>query len=177
MNQAAYWRYAVPIVLLAIIAGLHLRMHPLSRRLLTPPPTGFVAVTMVTVIGVALFAGYMLAKDIRSRLVRRLTLIAVMALSIYAGGEDARGLYALSAFNGQDTVASEPWMTLGGRGDTITLTSLHRRKTISVRASPDAVAAVRPGRCVSIAVERSASGAERVAASQPAIQASDISSC
>ena len=72
------------------------------------PPSGFVVVTMVMVMGVSLFAGYMLAKDIPSRLVRRLTLIAVMALTIYAGGEGARGLYALSAFNGQDTVASEP---------------------------------------------------------------------
>jgi len=177
MNEAAYRRYAVPIVLLAIIAGLYMGMHPLSQRLLTPPPSGFVVVTMVMVMGVSLFAGYMLAKDIPSRLVRRLTLIAVMALTIYAGGEGARGLYALSAFNGQDAVASEPWMTLGGRGDTITLRSVKRRKTIRLRASRDAVAAVRPGRCVSIAVERSASGAERVAASQPAIQASDISSC
>jgi hypothetical protein len=57
MNQSAYWRYAVPIVLLAIIAGLYLGMHPLSQRLLTPPSSGFVAVTMVTVVGVALFAG------------------------------------------------------------------------------------------------------------------------
>jgi hypothetical protein len=177
MNKAAYWRYAVPIVLLAILAGLYLKMHPLSQRLLTPPPGGFVALTMATVMGAALFAGYMLAKDIPSRLVRRLTLIAVMALSIYAGGEDARGLYALSAFNGQDTVASERWMTLRGRGDTISLTSLQRRKTISVRASPDAVAAARPGRCVSITVERSASGAERVVTLQPEIQAGDISSC
>jgi hypothetical protein len=119
----------------------------------------------------------MLAKDIPSRLVRRLTLITVMALTIYAGGESARGLYVLSAFNGQDAVASEPWMTLGRRGDTITLSSLKRQKTISLRASRDAVAAVGPGRCVTIAVERSASGAERVATSQRAIQASDISSC
>ena len=177
MNPAAYWRYAVPIVFLAILGGLYLWMHPASQRLLTPPPGGFVAVTMVTIMGVAVIAGYMLAKDIPSRLMRRLTMIAVMALSIYAGGEAARGLYALSAFNGQDTVASEPWMTLGGRGNTMTLTSLRRRKTISVQAWPDAVAAAGAGRCVSIAVERSASGSERVAASQPAIQINDIYSC
>jgi hypothetical protein len=177
MNQVAYWRYAVPIVLLAILSGLYVRMHPLSQRLLTPPPGGFVAVTMVTVMGVAFIAAYMLAKDIPSRLLQRLTLIAVMALSIYGGGENARGLYALSAFNGQNTIAREPWMTLGGRGDTMTLTSLRRRRSISVPASPDAVAAARAGRCVSIAVERSASGAERVAGSEPAIQTSDIYSC
>jgi hypothetical protein len=177
MTHVAYWRYAVPIVLLAILSGLYLWMHPLSQRLLTPPPGGFVAVTMVTVMPVALIAGYMLSKDIPSRLLQRLTLIAVMALSIYAGGENARGLYALSAFNGQKTVAREPWMTLGGRGDTMTLTSLRRRRSISVPASPDAVAAARAGRCVSIAVERSASGAERVAGSQPAIQTMDIYSC
>jgi hypothetical protein len=53
MNEAAYRRYAVPIVLLAIIAGLYLWMHPLSQRLLTPPPSGFVVVTMVTVMGVS----------------------------------------------------------------------------------------------------------------------------
>ena len=178
MSQSALLRFALPIAILVILASLYVGLHGPSQALLTPPPGGFVAVTMLVVVGLALFAGFMLAKDVPSRLGRRLTLLAVMGCSIYLGGESARGLYARSAFGGELQTVTERWMTLSGKGDSITATSFQRRnKTVKLAASPEAAAAAGPGQCVNVSIEKSADGAERIAAEQAKISTSDLSPC
>jgi hypothetical protein len=133
---------------------------------------------MLIVVSLALFAGIMLARDIPSRLGRRLMLLAVMGGSIYLGGESARGLYAINAFDGELQTVTERWMTVRGKGETITATSLQRRnKTIELAASSEAAAAAGLGQCVNVSIEKSVQGAERVAAEQPKISTSDISPC
>ena len=170
-------RFAVPVAILVVLASLYVGLSGPSQTLLTAPPGGFVALTLLVVMGLALFAGYMLARDIPSRLARRLTLIAVIACSLYAGGVDARGIYAVNAFEGDLELLSERWMTLSGSGTSITATSLERRKTTNLPAASDAVAAAGPGSCVTVEVERSATGAERIKRPEQPIQASDISAC
>src|SRR4029453_17673602 len=171
-------RFALPIAILAILASLYVGLSGPSQSLLSVPPGGFVAAPMLGVVGLALFAGYMLARDIPSRLGRRLVLLAVMAFSIYAGGVDARGLYAINAFDGDLQTVNERWMTLNGNSNTITATSLERRnKTIELPASPEAAAAAGPGQCVNVEIEKSADGAERIAADQAKISSSDPSPC
>lgn len=170
-------RFGVPAAALLIIGGLYVGMHPLSLRLLSPPPGGFVAVTIVVVFSLALVAGYIFARDIPSRLVRRLVMISVMAFALYAGGVDARGLYSLAAFGKDVTSTSEPWMTIRGSGGDLLVTSLPRRKSLSLPATPEAIAAAGPGQCVDVMIDKAPSGAERLAASQKIIEAGDISAC
>ncbi|WP_156029774.1 hypothetical protein [Sphingomonas sp. URHD0057] len=177
MNQATL-RYGIPLVVLATLAALLVAMHSASQMLLTPPSGGFIGITMLICAAIAFYAAYMLAGDLPSRLARRLIVIGVMAFAFYAGGETSRGLYAINAFgNGPATVAKEPWMTINGHGSSITLTNAARRKSITLPATADAALAARPGNCVNVEVERSASGAERIAKSRGAIQATDISVC
>lgn len=178
MSQSVLLRFALPIAILVVLASLYVGLHGPSQALLTPPPGGFVAITMLVVCGLALFSAYMLAQDIQSRLARRLTLLGLMALSIYLGGESARGLYAINAFGGELQTSSEQWMTLSGIDETITATSLQRNnRTIQIAAEKDAAGAAEPGQCVNIRVETAANGAARIAANQPKISISDLSPC
>ena len=177
MSQSALVRFALPFAILAILASLYVGLHGPSQKLLTPPPGGFVGITMLVVVGLALFAAFMLAKDIPSRLARRLTLVAVLAVSIYLGGENARGLYAVNAFGGELQTFSESWMTLNGKGDSVTVTSFERRKTIKLAASPDVATMAGPGQCVNVQIEKSAEGVERIAPNQPKISTADLSPC
>jgi hypothetical protein len=178
MSQSALVRFALPVAILVILASLYVGLHGPSQSLLTAPPGGFVAVTMLTVCGLALFAGFMLAKGVPSRLARRLVLLVVMAVSIYLGGESARGLYAINSFSGELQTVTESWMTLNGKGDSINATNLQRRnKSISLAATPEAAAAAGPGQCVTVKIEKSAEGAERIAADQAEISTSDLAAC
>jgi carbon starvation protein CstA len=178
MSQSAIIRFALPIAILVILASLYAGLHGPSQSLLTPPPGGFVAVTMLVVVGLALFAGIMLARDVPSRLGRRLVLLAAMGISIYLGGESARGLYAINAFDGELQTVTERWMTLRGQGETITAASLERRnKSIQLASSAEAAAAASLGQCVNVQIEKSAGGAERIAAEQAKISTSDLSPC
>jgi len=177
MNQATL-RYGIPVVVLATLGALLLALHGHSQRLLTPPSSGFIAITMLICFALAFYAAYMLAKDLPSRLARRLVVIGVMAFALYAGGETSRGIYAINAFGNEPaSLTKESWMTLGGSGNSVTVSNMARRKTITLPAAADAAVAARPGNCVSIEIEKSASGAERIAKSQPEIQATDISVC
>jgi hypothetical protein len=178
MNQATLLRYGIPLVVLATLAALLMAMHNASQTLLTPPSGGFIGITILISAAIAFYAAYMLARDLPSRLARRLTMIGIMAFALYAGGETSRGFYAMNAFGDEPgTVARESWMTINGHGSSVTLTNAARRKTITLPATPNAALAARPGNCVNVEVERSASGAERIAKSQGAIQPTDISVC
>jgi len=69
-------------------------------------------------------------------------------------------------------------MTLSGVDETITATSIKRHnKTVQIAADKDAAGAAEPGQCVSLQVETAANGAARIAASQPRISISNLSSC
>jgi hypothetical protein len=177
MSQSVLVRFALPVAILVILACLYIGLSGPSQTLLSVPSPGFVGVTMLVVVGLAGFAGYMLAKDIPSRLGRRLVLLLVMAFSIYAGGVDARGLYAVNAFDGQPEPVTERWMTMKGKAGEVVVTSLERRKTIDLAATPDAIDAAGPGKCVSLQIERSSAGAERIAPSQPEITVADLRPC
>jgi hypothetical protein len=177
MSQSALVRFALPIAILVILASLYVGLSGPSQTLLTAPSGGFVAVTMLLVMGLALFAGYQLAKDIPSRLGRRLVLLVVMAFSIYAGGVDARGLYAVNAFGGELETVTESWMAMRGKGKLITAMNPSRNKSIGLAASPEAAAAAGLGQCVSVHIEKSADDAERIAPNQPEIGISDLSPC
>ena len=89
---------------------------------------------------------------------------------------DSEDVKCFSTSAGQNTgVVGAGW--LGGGGNSVTVSNMARRKTITLPAAGDAAVAARPGNCVSIEIEKSASGAERIAKSQPEIQATDISVC
>lgn len=177
MERLGTWRYAIAIALLAIVGGLYVGMHPLSQRLLTPPPGGYVGMTILIVMVMAGFAAYALCVDIPSRLARRLAVLAVMMFTLYAGGETARGLYARQAFGGELTRSDERWMVVGGGGQSISATSMERHRTKSVAATPEAIAAVaRFGQCVTLPIERSPAGAERIG-QHPPLTAADLSGC
>ena len=56
MSQSALVRFALPIAILVILASLYVGLHGPSQALLTPPPGGFVAVTLLVVVGLGLIA-------------------------------------------------------------------------------------------------------------------------
>jgi len=169
-------RYGIPLTILAVLAGMFLRFRGLSERLLTPLPKTYMTVTILIVLALAFYVAVMLARAAPSRLGRRLAVIGIMAFVLYAGGVSARGLYAQSAFSA-GTVEKERWMGLRARGNDLLLTNPSRRKSIFLPASPETVAAASMGRCVEIAIERSASGDERVAAGRKIFEPSDLSPC
>jgi hypothetical protein len=180
MNQAGSLRYFLAVALLIIIAGLYFSLHPLSQRLLSPPPGAYVPVLIVLGGGIAIFASMTLFAHIPSRLVRRLATTFILAVTLYACGESGRGLYAITAFRGAVTSTNELWHVnnFGQQDNAIGVSRPGLNRTFSLAASPEAVAAASGfGHCVNVRVERSQSGVERLASRQGPLTAADLTDC
>lgn len=178
MPPAAIARLAFVVLFLAILFAGYSGLHDDSQRLLTPIPGRAVGVPMALSMALAFGLGQYAVRAINSRLVRRLVLLATMASTLYLSGECFRGLYARSAFSGPLTSSAERWMTMGNaQGTTITAQSPGRRKNYGFPATPEAVAAAGFGKCITVRIERSADGLERIAPEMKALTPADLARC
>jgi hypothetical protein len=180
MNQTGNLRYILAVASLIIIAGLYFSLHPLSQRLLSPPPGAYVPVLIVVGGGIAIFAAITLLAHLPSRLVRRLGTILILALTLYASGESGRGFYALTAFRGAVTSTNELWQVnnFGQQDGAISVSRPGQNRAFSLDASPEAVAAASGfGHCAPVKIERSQLGIERIANDQSPLTTADVTDC
>jgi hypothetical protein len=103
-----------------------------------------------------------------------------LALTLFACGVSGRGLYAVMAFRGPITTISEQW-TVNGFGQkkaALSASRTGRPRAIAFPASMEAVAAVTGfGSCITVRIDRSQSGAERLTADQGVIGVQDLTPC
>jgi hypothetical protein len=180
MNQTGSLRYILAVASLIIVAVLYVLLHPLSQRLLSPPPGAYVPVLIVVGGGIATFAAITLLAHLPSRLVRRLGTILVLALTLYACGESGRGAYALTAFRGAITSTNERWPVnnFGQQDGAISVSRPGQNRAFMLRASPEAVAAaIGFGHCALVKIERSQLGVERIANDQAPLTSADVTDC
>lgn len=178
MKQAGPLQYSISFASLIIIAAIYFAMRPFSAHLLSPPPSFYIPFAMIIAVVIAISNSITLLSNIPFKLIRRLGTIFLLAITLYAVGESGRGFYAKSAFEGSLKTHTEQWMAISGKGDAISLMSLQRNRRVSLDATPEAVAALSGiGACVTVAIERAESGAERIAIGQGAITRADIKQC
>ena len=165
---------------LMLVLAAYLSYHPASTRLLTPMPGRSFPIIFLLGAIIGIGCAMTILGDVSSRLVRRLSTILIMALTLYMLGESARGHYASGAFSLSDQITRDQtrWMVTGSGSGTVTAVrepSVGRALDFATDPSVDAV--VRPGTCFTTEIERSAEGVERLPTSAPILSAADFSSC
>lgn len=146
-----------------------------ANSLLTPLPGAWMAATVLPSMIVAGALAYTLAGGIQSPLLRRLTVLGVMAGGLYGSGQTARGLYVMSTFSGSVEPA-QLTLLVTGSGDGV-LQAVDRARPGPVRSLPATAEAVRSmarGQCVRVAIERAA-GAERLTGA--VVSQADVGPC
>ena len=172
-------RYAIPAALLVLLYASYLTYQRASESLLTPAPTSLVPVVIVLALILGIGSALLLLEGVRSRLLRRLGTVALMAVVIYLSGVAGRGFYATHAFPaGQITHATSHWLVVGSSGNAINAVrqDSNRRTSRQFPAEAEALPQAKIGYCFDRPVERSSSGAERLATAEH-VAASDLRPC
>jgi hypothetical protein len=165
---------AATLLLLALAA---FGSGPRGNALLTPLPNGPVVVTLVGAIALGIALAAALAPNVPGRLPRRLAVIAILAGTLYASGQAARGAYATWVFSGDVATDVRTFLVTGGSGSVLWVVDPTRMgRSLGVPAAPALVASPPRGQCVSVRVERSPGGAERFAPAAP-IGPGDLGRC
>lgn len=179
MDETPSLRPLLRVAAALVLCGLAVSAFALggaASALLTPLPTAWMAPTMALAIGLGIALSWVLAEGLPWRLARRLTVVGVLAATLYFSGQTMRGLYVVLTFSG-DVQADEVSLLVTGFGNGH-LQAVHRSLAGPVRRIPiraDADVGEPRGMCVTVGIERTAGGAERLAGEE--VGEEDVGPC
>jgi hypothetical protein len=156
-----------------------------SSTLVSPMPSAAVATGMATWLLVGGTLVLVLGRLALPRLARRLLTIGLLALTGWSSGTMGRALYVTVAFAFAESVEEEatPLLVTGtpnGTRETQSLaaTSLEHRRTLSVPFDADAAEEIAgPFTCITLPLERTASGVARLRLPDEPLGVDDLASC
>lgn len=156
-----------------------------ASTLVTPMPAVGMMPAMLAWFLFAAAMVFVLGKVELPRLVRRLLVIATLAISGWSIGTIARGVYVTLAFAVGGPVEEEEssWQVLGtpatsDAAQSLVASSLELKRTVSVPFDSAAIAEIRPHlTCFTLPVERTGSGVARVRLPDTALGVDDLDPC
>ncbi|MFN7144336.1 MAG: hypothetical protein ACK4YP_11205 [Myxococcota bacterium] len=156
-----------------------------SSTLVTPPPGAALVPVFLIALGVGFGLVWPLGAHLTSRLVRRLTVLATLAVAFWSVGTMGRGLYATMAFASDRPLEREwtTWRVLGGSGrpggaQSLPVSSFALKRSLGVDFDAEAVEEIGSGiACVSLALERTEAGDARIVLPDEALGVEDLEAC
>jgi hypothetical protein len=179
MQLTPAMRYGIVGAILIILFAFHQTYQAAADSLLTPAPASDVPVVIIVGLILGIGCGLLVFSNLRSRLVRRLGMIGLLAFVFYMAGSGGRGYYAAHAFPAAGTVHdTSRWMVGSASGNRISAMRRDVPQRIVRDFAFDAQGgqAASMGYCFERPIERSPSGAERLA-DNPPLTAGDLQPC
>lgn len=149
-----------------------------ADALLTPLPKSWMLPTMFSAIGLAIALAVVLAEAVPWPLGRRLTVVAVLAGTLYSAGQVARGLYTTFVFSGEVARGERRFLVTGSEARSLRVVDRSRPGPVRrIQVDGEFVDGGSRGQCVTVGIERAPSGAERLAPGARVNVARDVGPC